>query len=203
MNLSNVSRCRAPLTTMGLLMPDAACLGVRSCIVGHPRLWGCGCPVALGSDQCRVDVSLMRPLHHNITFSFISHRLLFTSPGFLVKIWLVNWLVGKWLLAVNTQFFGVFIRKPWQCPTQEVVCVLELQKQNVKAQERKRQSKVNFSLTQHKKSHRRTGNLWRETSYCVFLLKTFVVEEAYETPTYTGGCLIFWQGNTFMILITL
>lgn len=49
--------------------------------------------------------------------------------------------------------------------------------------ERPKRGKLHFVSAQSKKSHRSAGNLWRETSYWIFLLKTFVVKEAYETPT--------------------
>jgi len=38
MNLSDVSKSRAPLTAVGLLMNVAAYLGVHSRVAGHPWL---------------------------------------------------------------------------------------------------------------------------------------------------------------------
>lgn len=87
---------------------------------------------------------------------------------------------------------------------QEVFCGLELPKQKGKALERKGQSEANFILSHpnKKKSHRSAGNLWRETSYWIFLLKTFVVKEAYETPTECDSLSEIILADKYHMVIT-
>lgn len=68
MSLSDVSKSRASLTTVGLAMRVAAYLSAHSHVANHLRMRVRGSPKVLGGEQCSAHVSLIRPPHHNIAF---------------------------------------------------------------------------------------------------------------------------------------